>query len=97
MIQYMIEMDLPIVMSEKFLSLIPKQRDQINKLLARGKVKSYTLSLDRSKLWIIAVAEDETKLVEMLDTLPLASYMIPEITELMFHNSQEQVLQFSLN
>lgn len=97
MIQYMIEMDLPIVMSEKFMSLIPKQRDRINKLLARGKVKSYTLSLDRSKLWIIAVAENETKLVEMLDTLPLASYMIPEITELMFHNSQEQVLQFSLN
>jgi len=95
--EYMIEMDLPEQMSEAFLNKIPAQRDRINKLLVRGTVRSYTLSIDRSKLWMVAIAKNEYELISMLDGLPLASYMIPEITELMFHNSQDRILQFSLN
>ena len=95
--EYMIEIDLPEMFTETFMSKIPEQRDHINKLLARGIIRSYTLSLDRSKLWIVAIAEDEFAVIQMIDRFPLAEYMIPDITELMFHNSQEQVLQFSLN
>ncbi|MEZ5042685.1 MAG: muconolactone Delta-isomerase family protein [Saprospiraceae bacterium] len=94
---FMIEFDLPALFTEEFMALIPKQRYVINELMDRGDIRSYSLALDRSKLWMIAVAKSEFELMEMIEQLPLSMYMSPAISELMFHNTASMVLQFSLN
>jgi len=93
----MVEFELPEVFDEKIIALIPRQRLVVNQMLAKGEIKSYSLAMDRSVLWVIFVADSEFEVLEMITTFPMADYMTPYITELMFTNSENQVLQFSLN
>jgi len=53
--------------------------------------------MDRSILWAIFVANSEFEVLEMISEFPMADHMTPYVTELMFTNSENQVLQFSLN
>jgi muconolactone delta-isomerase len=94
---YMIEFDLPETFDEEFMALIPKQRYIINSMLAEGRVKAYSLAIDRSKLWAIMTGESEFEVMESIAQMPLSEYMSPNISELMFHNSSDAVMQFSLN
>ncbi len=95
--QYMVEFDLPNPFPQDFINLIPMQRLMIDRLLAEGKIKSYSLSLDRAKLWTVFVAESAFDVIEGIAEWPLAEWMTPNIQELMFHHSSEMVLHFSLN
>ena len=94
---FMIEFELPTVFGEEFLALIPQQRYMVNQMMAEGTIRNYSLSIDRSRLWMILNAESEFEVMEILTELPLSNHMIPDISELMFHNSGETVMQFSLN
>lgn len=94
---FMIEFDLPQVFTEEFMALIPKQRYVLNELMSRGDVQSYSLALDRSRLWMIAVGETEFEIMELIEQLPLSIFMTPDISELMFHNTASLSLEFSLN
>lgn len=94
---FMVEFDLPENLTEEFLALIPKQRYVINTMLVEGSIKSYSLSIDRSKLWAVMLAESEFDVMENIAQMPLSNYMIPRISELMFHNAADSVMQFSLN
>ena len=93
----MVEFELPDPFPMEFIKLIPEQRNMVNYLLAEGKIKSYSLALDRSILWVIFLADTEFEVMETIATFPLADWMTPYVNELMFHNSSEMVLQFSLN
>ena len=93
----MIEFELPEVMDEEFMALIPQQRYVINQMLAEGTIKSYSLALDRSRLWVIMSAASEYEVLELVATFPLSDYMTPRLSELMFHNSADMLMQFSLN
>lgn len=94
---FMIEFDLPEAPNEEFFSLVPRQRYMINHLMAEGKVKSYSLATDRSRLWMIAEADSEFEVMEMIADMPLSPYMTPLVSELMFHNAYEILVPFSLN
>ena len=94
---FMIEFELPDTFSEAFLALIPQQRLFIDNLLADGTVKSYSLALDRSRLWTVLIAESEIEVVEIIKTMPLRDHMLAHISQLMFHNVAEQMVPFSLN
>lgn len=93
----MVEFNLPDPFPEDFMARIPEQRTQINRLLAEGTIKAYSLAIDRSKLWSVFVAESEFEVMEIIADWPLADWLIPSIQELMFHNSTDMVMQFSLN
>lgn len=94
---YMIEFELPEIMSEEFMALIPQQRYVINQMLAEGTIKSYSLSMDRLKLWVVLSANSEFEAMEIINTFPLGDFMTPNLNELMFHNSADMLMQFSLN
>lgn len=94
---YMIEFELPDVMTEEFMALIPQQRYVINQMLAEGTIKSYSLSMDRTKLWVIMSAASEFEVMEIVSTFPLKEFMTPQLSELMFHNTADMLMQFSLN
>ena len=94
---YMIEFELPEIMNAEFMALIPQQRYVINQMLAEGTIKSYSLSMDRSRLWVIMAAASEFEAMEVVSTFPLSDFMTPNLSELMFHNSADMLMQFSLN
>ena len=84
--QYMIDIQLPYLMSAEFLALIPKQRAQINSLMQQGLVTNYLLAIDRSRLWTVIEAESEAEIWEILETFPIYPHVECNVYELMFHN-----------
>jgi hypothetical protein len=94
---FMVEFELPEDFDDEFIALIPSQRLHIDELLALGKIRSYALSRDRSVLWVVVEAHSEFEVMEMIANMPLASYMQPFVSELMFYHTSEKLMQFSLN
>lgn len=94
---FMVEFELPESLSEDFLALIPEQRLAVDNLMAEGKIRSYSLALDRSVLWVIMESESEFDAMEIISQLPLSDFMHPYISELMFHHSAMAINRFSLN
>ena len=93
----MIEFELPEELTEEFLELIPDQRILTDQLMAQGIIRSYSLSMDRSVLWVVMEATSEFEVMEIIAGMPLCDYMQPYVSELLFHNSTEVYHQFSLN
>jgi hypothetical protein len=84
---YMISIQLPNELTQEFISLIPKQRACIDKLMDEGKILQYSLAIDRSQAWVTLVAKSEIKAMDIISTFPLIHFMKPEIFRLAFHNS----------
>ncbi|AYQ31477.1 muconolactone Delta-isomerase family protein [Runella sp. SP2] len=99
MSQFMVEFTLPDEMTEEFLAKIPRQRQKINHLMETGKITSYALSSDRTKLWCVIKADTEFHVLEIISQFPLIDFMEPTISELMFNNTATAVKlpMFSLN
>ena len=93
----MIEFELPEKLTEEFMTLIPKQRKVVNRMMVEGTLKSYSLALDRSVLWVIVEADSEFEVMEIIEKMPLSDFMHPFISELLFHNGMEIHSPFSLN
>ena len=92
MAQLMIEISLPDYPDEEFFALVPPQRAHIDKLLEQGVVMGYSLSFDRSKLWIALNAQNERHATEILSTFPMFRYFETTIYPLMFHNTAVMAL-----
>ncbi len=98
MAQFMIDVSIPSEPNAEFFARIPAQRAHIEKLLEQGTVLGYSLSLDRSRLWITLAAPNERGALETLKTFPLYEYFRLSIHPLMFHNSSiRSLLKVSLN
>jgi muconolactone delta-isomerase len=98
MSQYMVEIRLPAVMSEDFTAKIPAQRKKINELMEQGRLMSYALADDYSRLWCVVRAESEFEVMSLVSEFPLIDYMDPKISKLMFNNVVALRLpMFSLN
>ena len=81
---YMVESPLPVSPSQDFFSLIPSQRLKVAEVMAKRRVLSYTVSADRSKLWIVIAAKDEMEARETLAEQPMDKYFRYTFHELMF-------------
>ena len=94
----MVEVWLPEQFTPEMMALVPKQRLVVNHLMRKGRLRAYTLSGDRRRLWLVVVAEQEQDIDRIINAFPLAQYMTYESQELMFHNSVgEQLPTISLN
>lgn len=94
----MIDIDLPQPLPEEFIGLIPEQRAKVNALMGEGKISSYSLSMDRSRLWVVINAETPEDARGIVASFPLIAYIKFRMHELAFHNSVRLLRpQFSLN
>jgi hypothetical protein len=95
---YMVTAVFPPALSDEFLSIIPEQRAQVDKLLQNGTLRSYAVAKDRSFLWTIVVAGSEAEATAVVDAFPLRKFMTVRVTELLFASAPAAVLpQMSLN
>ena len=84
---YMIELKLPTDLTEEFVALIPEQRALVDRMMTKGIILSYSLAVDRSKLWIIITGDSEEDVLGKLYKLPLTKFMDAHIQRLSFHNA----------
>ena len=93
----LIEMALP-EMTAAFMALVPEQREYIDTCMAKGTIRSYSLSADRSKLWIVFVTKTDAEMTKILENFPIIDMVTYTVNSLMFHNSTEMMLPaISLN
>lgn len=96
--QYLVDIDLPSPPSDEFIQLIPEQRSKVNALMGEGKIASYALSMDRSRLWVIVNAETPHEARDIVSSFPILAFIKFRMHELAFHNSVRIIRpQFSLN
>lgn len=94
--QYMVEFRVPFF-TEDMLKLIPEQKEVLKALFSEDKLISYSIALDRTKVWGLFLAEDEESLEESLHRLPLTIFMEYDYKALMVHNSVHLIPTMSLN
>ncbi|MGD1043733.1 MAG: hypothetical protein ABR936_00240 [Bacteroidota bacterium] len=96
--EYMIIIRFITSYDEEFITLIPNQRAQINRLMGKGVITSYSLSADRGTLWVTLLATSLEAVEKILRMMPLFKFMRYEVIELMFHNSPAHAqMHFSMN
>ena len=94
----MIDISLPEDPDEDFIAKIPAQRMMVNRLMLKGIVTSYSLSVDRGKLWITMDAPSKQEIIRQLNAFPLIEYFTYKIHVLAFYNAPVmKVPPFSLN
>lgn len=95
---YMVDFTMPEVLTERFTSYIPEQRAMVNKYFSDGKLVSYSVSLEKLKVWAVFVAESEEEVVKLIRAMPLTRYMRYDISVLTFYNIMTtKVPNFSVN
>lgn len=95
--QYIVEFTIFDPFNDEIEKLIPSQQMAVFKLFQEGVLHSYTLSLDRTRLWAVFSADSESELVRILSNLPMHNLMDYDYTELMFHNAASYLPAVSLN
>ena len=96
--EYMITTNLVSSFSEEFIAMIPEQRAQVNRLMEKGILTSYSLSADRRTLWITLLATSRDAAERTLQMMPMHRFMQSEIIELLFHNAPVYApMKFSVN
>jgi hypothetical protein len=94
----MAEIDLPLPFSSEFISLIPSQRELVNKLVKEKIITSYAVSLEKGKLWTTIFAASEQDTINIIESFPIRKFADYRISKLAFHNTIGFTLpQFSLN
>ncbi len=95
---YMADIMLPEYMSQELINLIPLQRAHVDELLSSGTIQTYSLAMDRSRLWVVLSAENQKKAERILDEFPIRGFVTYALTELAFHNDMKVLLpKMSLN
>lgn len=96
--KFMITLTLPSYFTDEFVKLIPKQRAQVMRLLTEGKLASFSLSAERTQVWMVVNAKDEDAAESLLESFPMYDYFDYEIIELAMYDVQHLGLpQLMLN
>ncbi len=88
MIKYMATITLPETLTEEFISLIPQQRFAVSRLIEKNIILNYSLSADKSILWVAFNATDEEHVRKIIKRFPLVKFMKVKIDELAFVESK---------
>jgi hypothetical protein len=96
--EYMVIVKFVDAFTEEFIAMIPEQRTQINRLMEKGILTSYSLTADRGTLWLTLLATSTEAVQQTMKMMPLYPFMHYEINELMFHNTPVYApMRFSMN
>ena len=85
---FVVSIRLPEAYDEDFMSLIPRHRAFINRLLAEKVIEAYAISADRSRGWVTMNGDDEASIMALVEQFPLFRYFKKvEIDELFIFDS----------
>jgi muconolactone delta-isomerase len=75
-------------MDDAFMSFVPQHRVFINKLIDKGVIDYYAVSMETQRSWILVNAESKAAVEEYLAQSPLFKYWSVEIDELFVYDGQ---------
>lgn len=87
----MVSVRLSGLLTEEFFSLIPDQKEYMNKLINQRKISSYGLTVDHTKVWIVFTADSEAEVWQLLTGFTLYKYMEVEIDEMLIYENTNLV------
>lgn len=94
----MVDINLPEDMDMGFWEQIPSQRITVNKMMKKGIISDYSLSMDRQKLWVIINGESRKEIHRIVNSFPIRKYITYSVHSLLFHERNNiSVPQFWLN
>lgn len=94
----MVQFRLPSNWPEELAAIIPQQRAIVNRLLAEGTIQSYSVSSDRTTVWMVIVVEDRPGSVEdLIDEFPIVDFGSYTYENLLFTNDSSSIMHYSLN
>lgn len=97
-IPVMVELSLPEDWPRALAEAIPEQRRIVNELLASGTIQSYSVSADRTRVWMVFVVDDAPGAVaDVLADFPIMAFATYEWQPLLFTNDSSSVMHYSLN
>ena len=97
-IPVMVTMTLPADWPRALAETIPAQRELVNKLLAEGVIQSYSVSADRTTVWLVLVVEDSAEAVDVvMADFPVLAFAEYGWEPLLFTNDSSSVMHYSLN
>lgn len=85
--EYMVEADLSLPLDKEFISLIPRQREVVNRLMNERIISSYAVSLEEGKIWTTIFAESSDEVADILMEFPIINHIDYMISKLVFHNN----------
>lgn len=77
--------------------MVPRQRLVVDRLFDQGVLITYTMAADRTKLWAVFQADNESELLAYIESLPMTLYCDYTYNEIMFHDSSQFIPSISLN
>lgn len=95
--KYMVEFDLPPSFDGEIAEIIDQQKQTLSEYFYEGKVFSSTISRDLSRMWMVMIADSESELIRIIDSLPISRYCVYNYKELMVHNAVQYIPSHSLN
>lgn len=75
-------------MDDQFMSLVPSHRIYINKLIEKGSLEYYSVSMETQRCWMIVNAISKKEVSDLLKKSPLQKYWKIEIDELFVYDAQ---------
>jgi hypothetical protein len=69
---------------DELMQHIPGHRKVIDRLIEKGTIESYTVSMEAQTAWITIIAKDKSAVHRMLRPSPLYAHLTLEIAELMW-------------
>ena len=75
-------------MNEEFMSLIPAHRTYINKLIDKGVIDQYVVSMESQQVWITFTGETKKQIESYLAQSPIHKFWTYEIDELYLYDGQ---------
>ncbi|QJX48845.1 hypothetical protein HMJ29_18790 [Hymenobacter taeanensis] len=99
MAKFVVSFRLPDAFEEDFISLIPRHRAYINRLLEENVIEAYAISADRSRGWVTMNGQHDAAVRSIVEQFPLYRYLREvEIDELfIFDSAASRFPRISLN
>jgi len=94
--RYMVQFNF-IPFSLEMEEMVPRQRLVVDRLFDQGVLITYTMAADRTKLWAVFQADNESELLAYIESLPMTLYCDYTYNEIMFHDSSQFIPSISLN
>lgn len=95
--KYMVEFEVPYYFDENLDELLEQQKHLLSDYFVEGKIFSCTVSKDQTRLWMIMLADSESELLTIIDSLAIAQFCEYDYSEIMTHSAVQFIPDYSLN
>ncbi len=93
----MVEFKLNSDMVSEYSSIMKEQHKQIEDLFKSEFLISYSISEDQKNIWAIFIAQSESQLIRVLESLDLSKFMDYHYHRLVYHESTHVLPSVSMN